>query len=159
MEIITRYGDVGTPERHNKLCGVAETVVDGQLHGKGIESYLDAFLEFKIFNQEQHNVVYQLIRDYQKAYLWEWRIVHEYCDAHGLSSSDAELEREIARKNYDAALKYNYEFAKLSGLAHLTIGQMGVYISPEWKLKQLADRLIKYYCNHERFTVVSLLST
>lgn len=159
MEAITRYGDVGTPERHAKFGGVRETAVDGQLRGKCIESYLDAFLENRIFNQEQHSAVYHLIRDYQKGYLWEWQIVHNYCDAHGLSHSDAEIEREVARKSFDAALRYNSEFSKLSNLAHILLEHIGVYIPPPWKLQQLADRLIKYYCNCPRIEIRSDSST
>lgn len=156
---ITRYGDVGTIERHAKFGGVTEDVVDGQPRARCIESYLDAFLEAKVFNQEQHSSVYQLIRDYQKGYLWQFRMVREYCDAHGLTNMDADMERELSRRSYDAAIRYNQEFTKLSHIAHILLEQMGVYIPPVWKLQQLADRLTKYYCNCPRIELELTSST
>lgn len=151
---ITRYGDIGTPQRHAKFGGVVIAVIDGQeLATVGATDYLDAFLKAGIFNQDQYNSTYQLIRDYQVGFLFKWKIVKEYCRAAGLPCETADIEREEARRNYNAALRYNPEFSKLSDIAHLLLEHVGVYIPPPWKLRKLADRLTNFYCNHQRIVI------
>lgn len=153
-DISKRKTDIGTPERHKKSYGVFLTDVDGELLSVvGATDYLDAFRHKGYFNEDQYNSVYQLIRDYQIGVLYKWKIVKELCDAHGLSHEDAEVEREEARRNYNAAVKYNPEFTKLSNLAHLLLEQVGVYIPPIWKMQKIADRLTYYYCNNKRIVV------
>jgi hypothetical protein len=151
METITRYGDVGPPERHLKFGGVEIKVVEGQeLAFAPVTDYLDAFLAAKFFNQEQYNAVYLLIRDYQIGSLYKWKIVKEYLRSQGLSDEDADREREEARRNFNVVIRYNHEFVKLANIAHLVIGSIGVYIPPIWKLQQLSDRLVTFYKNNER---------
>lgn len=145
-EKITRYGDIGTSERHSKFGGVKVTVIDGQpVAICGITDYLDAFLIGKIFTQEQYNAVYQLVRDYQIGFLYKWRVVKEYIRSAGLSEEEAEEQRESARINFNAALKHNPEFMKLANFAHLLLDAHVMDVAPTWKLVQLADRLIKFY--------------
>jgi hypothetical protein len=149
MQVITRYGVGATPERKMKLGGVSVTIVDGQpISFVGATDYLDAFLQSGIFNQQQYNSVYQLIRDYQIGCLYKWKIIRDYYHSCGLSTQDADSEREKARKDYAAAIKYNHEFTKLSNIAHLLLEHIGVYLPPAWKMQQLADRLTYYYKNN-----------
>lgn len=153
MEEIKKYSDTGTKERHRKHGGVRVTNVEGQLNCKGIESYLDGFLEYRIFTQEQHNSTYQLVRDYQVGCLYKWKIVRDYLNKAGASECDINRIQEEARKNFDAAIRYNGEFIKLANLAHLLLEHTGVAIPPAWKMQQLADRLTKFYRNHDRITL------
>jgi hypothetical protein len=149
---ITKYGDIGTPERHRKFGGVRQDVVDGQKRGKGVENYLDVFLELKIWDMKQYNAAYTLIRDRQKGYLWEWKHVREYGSSGGIAITREEFEeeRDKARKAYDAALRYNREFGIIGDFANIVLEEIGVRIPSVWKLQQLADRLIKYYAINQR---------
>lgn len=158
-DVIAKYGYIAPKERYEKFGGVCETKVDGQLHAKGIESYLDAFLESKIFSQEQYNSVSMIIRDYQIGCLYKWKIVRDYLKSAGLSEEDANREREECRKNFYAAIKYNGEFIKLANIAHVLLEHADYYEIPEQKdcyfpgktkLQHLADRLTKFYCTNKR---------
>lgn len=146
MELITRYGDVGTQARHKKFGGVVEDNIDGQMHARvKAEDCLDALLVAKVISQEQFNACYQLCRDYKIGCLYKYRIVKDYLRSTGLNAEEADEERERSKKAFYAAIKYNNEFIIISDLTHIILEQIGIRIPAPWKMQQLADRLIKYY--------------
>lgn len=146
MENITKYSDVGTPERHKKFGGVYKDNVEGQIRARvHAEDCFDVLLIGKVINQEQYNACFQLSRDYKIGCLYKWKKAAEHLRGSGLSQEEAEEERQRAKLAFYAAIKYNPQFTRISDMTHIIIDQIGFSIPAPWKIQQLADRLIKYY--------------
>lgn len=157
---ITKYGDVGTKERHIKFGGIRSTLVDGQPCGVSeAEDCLDVLLLAKAINQSQFDACFQLCRDYKIGCLYKWKFVKSHLRRAGLSAEEAEEERERCRRDFNSAIRYNSEFIIIANLTHIVLGQVGVRIPAPWKIQQLSDRLIKYYCISGRNEIVSKSST
>lgn len=159
---ITKYGDVGTPQRHVKFGGVIETNVDGQLRGKGVENYIDAFLEAKIFNQEQFNSAYQLCRDYIIGVARRSNTTMNYNDSHGSATKSLYDMQEEARQCFNHAIRWNPSFLAISALADINIDsdaedKIKKYKTSSEKYQRICDRLTYYYCNFKRDEIISKL--
>lgn len=156
-----RYGDIGTPERAIKNGGVIKAPKGNQDCVIGFSDWPSLFFDRGVIDEDQHASFLQFVRDYNVGIMYKWTVVKSLLKASGLSPEEADVEREEARVNCNAVIRFNPELKSLLNYAHTTLeevenGMVGLYLPLGGRLLKLVEILTKYYKDNHRIKITCM---